>query len=172
MATTTAMILIGEGHPNDGGINVRHQIDLLENDHPLLVLRDAANQRELARWIPTIQGMTEDCLVMIAAILLGDQEITDLLAKHLSTKTIKAINLNDYQDLLPLIYQAARKAFLNRDLKIVITLLDGNSMESSIDSLNYYQMDLEICPSVFSRYHSSWTGKIETKGRLESIREW
>ena len=61
MATLTAQILIGNGHPNNDGINPSYYIFLSENDKPALILgsQNVFNNKggEKIIWLPTIDNM-------------------------------------------------------------------------------------------------------------------
>jgi len=72
MATMTAQILVGRPHTNHDGINPTHYLFLSENSRPAWVLVSQnifpKEQRDHSRitWIPTVENMLEDALLMIA----------------------------------------------------------------------------------------------------------
>lgn len=66
MATLTAQILIGEGHPNHDGINPSHYLFLSENSRSAWVLlpenifSQSSKRTPKITWIPTVDNMLED----------------------------------------------------------------------------------------------------------------
>ena len=59
MATMTAQMLIGSGHPNHGGIEPKRYLFLLENSRPAWLLVEenpfqSANREKRVVWIPTV----------------------------------------------------------------------------------------------------------------------
>jgi hypothetical protein len=74
MGTYTAQVLIGTPHPNHGGIHPTHQLMLSENSRPAWILTSWENTEEEKVWIPTIESMLEDGLLMIAFYLLKERE--------------------------------------------------------------------------------------------------
>ena len=70
MATTTATIFVGYAHPNHGGINPTHYIQLSENSRPALILHSIDGKEETKVMIPTLENMIDDVYLMIAAYVL------------------------------------------------------------------------------------------------------
>jgi len=85
MATFTAQILIGQKHSYDGGIlNMTHSLYLSENDRPAWLLtptdifsEDDERQPNII-WIPTLENMLEDALVMIGLYVFKDKHLFSL----------------------------------------------------------------------------------------------
>ena len=81
MATLTAQILVGSAHPNHDGINPTHYVFLWENDRPawILVHQNIFKEREenvgRITWIPTIENILEDALLMIAIHVCKNNEV-------------------------------------------------------------------------------------------------
>ena len=82
MATFTCQILIGKKHSYDSGIiNISHTLYLSENSRPALILSPTeeftANKQvqQKITWIPTLENMLEDALVMIGLYVLKDQQL-------------------------------------------------------------------------------------------------
>ena len=80
MATFTAQILIGAKHPYDSGMmNSSHSLFLSENSRPAWILSttDIFNENKQTQpritWIPTLENMLEDALVMIGLYVLEDK---------------------------------------------------------------------------------------------------
>ena len=70
MATTTATIFVGYAHPNHGGINPTHYIQLSENSRPALILHSIDDKEETKVMIPTLENMIDDVYLMIAVCVL------------------------------------------------------------------------------------------------------
>jgi hypothetical protein len=72
MAALTAQILAGSPHPRHDGINPAHYLFFSENDRPAWVLvnqnifPEKQSGHSKITWIPTIENMFEDALLMIA----------------------------------------------------------------------------------------------------------
>jgi hypothetical protein len=72
MSTMTAQLLIGNAHPNDGGINPEFYMYLSENGVARWtiikenIFSESINNEDdrVAQWIPTIEHMLEDALIM------------------------------------------------------------------------------------------------------------
>ncbi len=79
MATFTAQILVGSPHPNHGGINPTHSLFLSENSRPAWILvdpyPDSGPRNSRIVWIPTLENMLEDALLMIAVYVCKDDGI-------------------------------------------------------------------------------------------------
>ncbi|MFC1895623.1 hypothetical protein ACFL0Q_03030 [Thermodesulfobacteriota bacterium] len=84
MGTLTAQILVGYPHPNHDGINPTHFLFLSENDRPAWVMVNENVSEEggsgvgRITWIPTIDDMLEDAMLMIALHICKDREIMEL----------------------------------------------------------------------------------------------
>ena len=63
------------------------------------------------------------------------------------------------------LYQQCR--FLAYPHKIVVTILEGSTVASQVNVLKDYQLDVEVCPVVYSRQYATWAGKTQEFGSLE-----
>ncbi|WP_121661857.1 hypothetical protein [Metabacillus litoralis] len=70
MGTFTAQLLVGQAHPYEGGIcGITHTLQLSENGRPAWVLVSTNDEKDTKitkiTWIPTLEHMLEDALLMI-----------------------------------------------------------------------------------------------------------
>ena len=173
MATLTAQILVASSHQNHGGIQPTHYLFLSENSRPAWVLVpenvfNPGNEKiTKVTWIPTIENMLEDALLMIAINVLKDKDII-ALAKEYFKKDIHG-SLSLYEDIGPetlrTLYQKCRK--LKNKFKIVLTVLEGSSIRGQLKVLNNYGMDMEVCTPLYFRTYSAWTDEVITSGSLD-----
>jgi len=103
MATLTAQILVGSPHPNHDGIDPTHHLFLSENDHPTWVLvgKSIFHESEYGycktTWIPTVENMLEDALLMIAVHVCNNPTIIEHL--KLFKADIQTNRIEMYSDL-------------------------------------------------------------------------
>ena len=76
MSTVTASILVGTAHPNHSGIGPTHQLLLTENSRPAWSLYRLHAAKPLAVWIPTVEDMLEDGLLMVGLLVLKAADLT------------------------------------------------------------------------------------------------
>jgi len=173
MAALTAQILVGTPHQNHGGINPTHYLFLSENSMPAWILvpenvfSEGSAKFNKITWIPTIENMLEDALLMIAIHVIKDEEICKLSQKCFTNKTIERAGL--YQDIdekdLKSLHEKCRET--GTRYKIVVTVFEGSSIRNHLGVLENYKMDVEICTPTYFRLYSSWTGETRIEGSLE-----
>lgn len=173
MATLTAQILVGSPHPNHDGINPTHYLFLSENDRPAWVLVDQNIFREeqfghsKITWIPTVENMLEDALLMIAIHVCKNHEIIEH-AKVFSTK-IQTDWIEMYSDLeesqRKQLYQECRA--ITDFPKVIVSAFRGSTIEKHLSLLEQYKMDVEVCRVSYSRLYSSWTNDTRIEGSLD-----
>lgn len=179
MGTFTAHLLVGQSHPNDGGIiGVSHQLYLSENSFPTWSL-ESVQIRGLQEgppckpilWIPTLEYMLEDALLMIAIYVQKDPELLRMANKH-------GFALGDrvelYQDIpddqLQLMRERVKQ--MNHGYKLLLTVHQGSTISGQIERLENYSMDIEVCMPVYVREYNMWSGKQEVRGRLVGTEGW
>jgi hypothetical protein len=174
MATLTAMILVGRGHPNHDGINPTHYLFLSENDRPAWILlpenvfnKGTDAMKKKVTWIPTVENMLEDALLMVAIHVLKDKEITELAGNYFKNKRPNWVELGqdiNKQDLSKL-YKKCRD--IDNRYKIVLTVLESSTIQGQLKVLENYKMDIEVCTPRYSRLYSEWTKETRIVGSLE-----
>ena len=174
MATITAQIQVGHGHQNHGGINPSHYLFLSENSRPAWILvpqnvfpveREEKNIKNEDRivWIPSQEGMLEDAILMIAYYILQDKKVCDILDEYLGNKPKDSIEVHSDipEEVRTELYQICRSFKIK--YKILVLVMDGSAIYAQIKALDLYNMDLEICSSVYSRFSNPFKDEtIET----------
>jgi hypothetical protein len=173
MGTCTAQLIFGQNHQNHGGIIPSFKIDLYENDRPVIVLNKGSKGESggecMINWIPTIEGMLNDCMVMAAAYILKDKNVNLLIHQSMQRKEIptdKYLQRYDIKEDLDGIYDAAKEAFKTANIKVVVVLLNNSTLEYCVKSILDYNADVEICRSIYSREYSAWLDKTVIKGEI------
>lgn len=173
MATLTAQILIGSPHPNHGGLNPTHYLFLSENSRPAFVLHGHSASGEdksdagTITWIPTIENMLEDALLMIAICVCKSPDIVEL-AKNFCPG-IEA----DWIEVYSALEEPERKQLylkcrnMSGFPKIIISVFRGSTIEGQLSELTQYGMDVEVCAPVYSREYSDWANETNVQGSLD-----
>jgi hypothetical protein len=177
MPALTAHILVGNSHQDHGGIIPTHYFFLSENSVPVwvLVTENSFNPENKkirkVTWLPTVENMLEDALLMIAINVLKDKEISELAKEHFKRDIHGALSL--YEDIDPAalktLYQQCRK--LKNRYKIVLTVLEGSSIRSHLKVLKNYEIDMEVCTPLYFRTYSAWTDEVITMGSLDGSQD-
>ena len=172
MGTLTTQILVGSPHPYHGGINPTHYLFLSENDRPAWILVNQnvfpTRQRGYPKiiWIPTVENMLEDALLMIAIHVCKNREVVEL-AQSFSDK-IQANRVEMYRDF----EESQRKQLYQKckvitDFpKIIISTFRDSSIEMQLSVLKQYRMDVEVCRVSYSRLYSPWEEDTLIEGSL------
>ena len=167
MGTYSAQIIVGTPHPNHGGIIPDKVINLSENSRPALVLKEDDKERV---WIPTLENTIEDALLIVAYFVVKDEEALDAL------KSIKDVTGEEHLEMYETftdeqrekLYMANRKALGKyEDLKVVVTVLEGSLLRQQLPVLKQYNIDMEVCLSIYSRTYSRWRDEVIVSGSLD-----
>ena len=174
MGTFTAQILIGEPHQNHDGIIPYHQLFLSENSRPAWMLREIyypddapKTDAEKTVWIPTMENMLEDALLMIAVHIIHSPDILNVASAY--TEEISASFLELYSafkdEELEMLYEKCRgiEAFP----KLAVSVFRHSTIAGQLSVLQKYKMDVEVCTPVYSRLYSPWKEKTLTEGSLD-----
>jgi len=165
MSTVSATILVGTADQNHGGIDPTHQLLLNENDRPSWSLFRLHSARPQAVWIPTIEDMLEDGLLMVGLLVAQDAR---LLAAATAFRRGDSERIEMYDDVVESdrrrLYELCRN--LGPSTKTVITVLRGSSVEGQLGVLRKYQFGVEVCPSVYCREYSTWSQSVAEHGTL------
>ena len=158
MSTNTAHFLIGTSHWYHDGIQPSHHLVLTENSRPALFLanlpqpgipEDDSNYRHLVTWIPTVDTMMKDALLMVGL----RAKIPELvkLAKETAPGLMKprAELYGIDQDALARLHEAAMAA--SDFPKVVATILEESHLNTQLDDLNKHPCPKEVCVSAGSR---------------------
>jgi hypothetical protein len=172
MGSFTAQILVGRPHPNHDGINPTHYLFLSENSRPSWVLVTgnilSSKSRERLRitWIPTLENMLEDALLMIAIHILKNENIIKLAESFNSKSCSNRFEL--YSDLTKeqrdALYVECK--LIEHFPKIMISVFKGSHVKFNLPILEEYDMEVEVCSHTYTRLYSRWTDKTSITGKL------
>lgn len=174
MATFTAQILVGQSHQNHGGIVPSHTVFLSENSRPAWILMPlrfpeahAGRKSGTIVWMPTIEHMLEDALLMIAVHVLHEPAIVAQTQAAAGKNDITRLELST--DITPAeregLYEQCRA--LAYPLALVLTTLQGSTIRPQVSILKSYTIDVDVCQPVYSRHYSAWAQEIQITGSLE-----
>ena len=96
----TAQLLVGYPHPNRGGMSAIHTLELTEGSRPAWTLRSTSRLHPRSRrviWIPTIEHMLEDALLMAAIHAFESEPVRATFMKF--SEKVDAGRLELYRDL-------------------------------------------------------------------------
>jgi hypothetical protein len=153
MATMTAQILVGSSHQYHGGITPSHYLFLSENDRPAWIMvkqniftgKTATGSRIV--WIPTVENMLEDGLLMIAIHACKIKPVVDLVGEFRSK--VRPIRFQMYDDFSAAqrveLYETCRENLTSP--KMIVTVFKGSSIAHQLPVLRHYKFELEICMS-------------------------
>ena len=158
MSATTAQILVGHPHPNDGGINPAFALYLHEGDKCAwsihrLDLKDSKYEK-LAYWFCDPSQIMADAL-LLAAFYAGEKGAYSehLLNAFPSAKTSRAgsfeLSLLDRLELLDKVKKMPMP-------KMVISVFQGSSLSAQTSLLRDFEFECEICESISYRIKSQW----------------
>ncbi len=172
MGVYTSQILVGHANRNDGGIIPSHVLYLSEDNRPawLMEQTDLWNKTKEningITWIPTLENVFEDALLMIGLYILKDDQLLDAAHKYFKSDINGKVELYDDIEIenLKKLYDICRS--LKYQYKIVITIFGSSSIEGNLKVLEKYGMDVEICKPVFTRSYSEWSQKTTITGKL------
>ena len=173
MAATTALILVGHPHPNDGGIIPTHLLQLCEGSRPVWVLSHIGGAGEdplpPVRWVPSAAHPLEDALLLIGLHAIRDEDLL-LLATRTAPEVLDTrVDLEQVltEDQLDELRSVWRRLEAGTDYKLVVTALDGSLARSEVGALAHYGMAVELCLPVFSRWTSATSGETVVSGGLD-----
>lgn len=156
MASMTAQVLIGSPHPFHGGINPTHKIYLSENSRPALILmrediheENTKDTFDKATWIPTLENMLDDILLMVSYFILKDEYISKELSK-INSKDLRFLEMyEDINEETRLKLYESNKDIINgyKDLILIFSIFKGSSLLSATSKIKDYKIDYELCVS-------------------------
>lgn len=176
MATFTAYILIGHGHPNDDGIIPTAELALSENSRPsrtLTARTDASRHGEpvpLKRrvWIPSSpENILEDGLLMSAlyvwrhpAVRRQAQALFDLKAPRQDLTEIDASSLATLRDMARSCPWPGKLAFL---------ILADSYLLNQLEKLEPWSIEAEVCTPQWWRIQNQWDPTPRIGGTLSNM---
>ena len=162
MATWTAQILVGNSHPNHGGITAGYQLFLSENDRPCWEcfpifpprLGEVLKNEGHTVWIPPGPGSILECGLLMVALHCFDPMDRRPVNKELvsSAKSMSKNIMDKFVDMSILtdkqfkeLYDMAKKIELNDSDKLIVTVLAGSSITGRLEELKKHKYDFEVC---------------------------
>jgi hypothetical protein len=150
MATLTAQIVIGDAHPFHDGINPSHALYLSENGRPawMLLKHDPLTPEDserVATWIPSVDDMLEDGLMMIAAHVARSEGVREALVESKASTAGHLSLLEVFSAEFLSAGRVAARATVFDGIKLVVTVLEESTVRSQLDVLNSYQVDAVVC---------------------------
>jgi hypothetical protein len=147
MATTTAIAVIGQPHSYNGGIEPHHFLFLTEGSRPALQLFKCRGDglHLVATWIPTVENMIEDLVLMSGALTGAQTAVTEILTP-LITANPRRVEMYDLgEEHRAELYELSRKSPFRS--KVVLTILEDSSLVEQAGRICRYQMNCELCLS-------------------------
>jgi hypothetical protein len=173
MATMTAQILVGGASSYHGGITPSHVLYLSENSRPAWMLMshdiysDAPPDTRRVVWIPTVERMLEDAIVMTAIHVLRNPRVLEAASSCFEEPEGDRVELyDDAKGDLDGLYEAARA--IEGFPKLVISTFAGSTITRQLPILRKYTMDVEVCAASYRREWSEWQKETVEAGRLDS----
>ena len=162
MATWTAQILVGNSHPNHGGITAGYQLFLSENDRPCWEcfpifpprLGEVLKNEGHTVWIPPGPGSILECGLLMVALHCFDPMARRPVNKELvsSAKSMSKKIMDKFVDMSILtdkqfkeLYDMAKKIKINDSTKLIVTVLAGSSITGRLKELKKHKYDFEVC---------------------------
>ena len=162
MATWTAQILVGNSHPNHGGITAGYQLFLSENDRPCWEcfpifpprLGEVLKNEGHTVWIPPGPGSILECGLLMVALHCFDPMARLPVNKELvsSAKSMSKKIMDKFVDMSILtdkqfkeLYDMAKKIELDDSDKLIVTVLAGSSITGRLKELKKHKYDFEVC---------------------------
>lgn len=175
MATMTAQILVGMAHPYDGGINPEYYMYLSENGVARWTIIDenishrhiGSGDQRIAQWIPTIEHMLEDALIMIGIYIEKDEILIGLAKQFFNGEVPRMAELYKEVSEKALGMMRDRARELNFSNKIILSIFNGSTIARQLPVLENYKIDVEVCVPVYLREYNVWSSRQEATGRLD-----
>ncbi len=182
--TCTCELIFGKADMNDSGILFNHRLSLYENFRPVLVMERKPGPTDggalIDRWIPHIDRMLEDSMVMLAAYGAGDENVLALVSEMKQGNEDKDIfDLHTVnEELMAELYEASKKVFRLQVFrtknsrssdrwKVMACLFKDTTMARQVERFLNYDIDIEVCRSVYRNEYSAWSQEINIWGELK-----
>jgi hypothetical protein len=138
---------------------------LSQNSRPGWGLFAMHSNEPQAVWIPTLEDLLEDGLLMIGLLVVKAPKLVAAakVFRKAYTGRIQMYDDIDQSDRKQL-YELCRE--IGPPLKLVLTVLEGSSVASQLSVLSRYRFDVEVCPSAYRREYSAWSETVQERGAL------
>lgn len=170
MATYTAQILVGYGHPNDDELTYVRRPDvfwLSENSRPCWTACHGGQKRV---WIPSrSDSILDDGLLMVSALVFDIPNLTDALSETrvaLSDGHVElSASLSDeqHQRLVELVKHGSEQ----HSAKLILSIFAHSSLLSRVHRLAEYRFQMEVLRPTYTRLYNRWRDAILESGSLD-----
>jgi hypothetical protein len=145
-----------------------HTLHLSENGRPAWILQatDKAVGNTIT-WIPTLEHMLEDALLMIGIYVLKEEALCKMAECYFANKRKNFVELYDDINPTQLLKLCERSLEISSDTKIMISVFEGSSIQNQLPVIRKYEYDFEVCLSVYQRAYNVWSGKREERGLMK-----
>lgn len=178
MATLTAQILAGIGHPNDDGLLVHASMALYENSRPSWQLdvrqpRPAHSAAALGPrrvWIPSHpERILEEGLLMLS-LYVWRQQAVRRMARDQADLDLRAPRL-DLTQLDPTTLNALDEVARGQPCpgKLAVMVLTGSSLRPQLPRLADWRLEAEVCTPQWWRMQNQWEASPRTGGSLDAV---
>ncbi len=168
MGTITAQIMIGGKHPNDGGISPAYTMYLYEGSRAAWQLKKEGDLSQEVVWIPTVENMLEDALLLIALYVERDEAMVALVESKLGRSLPRRLEVyQEFDDATRAeLYQICRSRLFGS--KLILSVLTGSHLLLNLDPLKWYHAEMEVCLPMYTRLRSAWdpSGQFNIQGKL------
>ncbi|MCD8500426.1 MAG: hypothetical protein LRY71_00475 [Bacillaceae bacterium] len=143
MGTITAQLLVGTAHPYEGGIcGITHTLQLSEGSRPAWILTTTKGAKKTKiTWIPTIEYMLEDALLMIGLYVWKDETLCQMKQQYFQNEQQNDVWLYDVIEPNHLERMRARCREIVSTSKIVISVFEGSTIKTQLQAIQAYEVD-------------------------------
>lgn len=146
MATTTALILAGKAHPNDGGINPYHCVQLSEGNAPSFTLRAWVEDEMIYEgiaggptvvMIPTLENPLDDLMLMLMVFAVKDMD--DFRVNKDEIIEMYSFSSEERAKL----YSESKKLAAKTAMKLVFSIITSDTLLSDEQLAKLGEFDIE-----------------------------
>lgn len=172
MSACTCYAMIGRASREGEGLRATHTIRLIEGSQPAwkleipALLEEGKPAREIM-WIPSLEHMFEDLIVMFGIHLIKTPELLDVAAEAGVDLMGNRVTINGLPDELRKALYAAARA-VDGDFKLALMIFEGSHLyrPRALSVLKEFVMDVEICRMTYKRVRTAWSDSVCEEGAL------
>ncbi len=172
-------ILIGGSHPNDGGINPSHLLEIVDGNRQVWRLHTLAGDNNAdepiptpiptpIRWVTDPAHLVDDLRVLIALFVTKDPDAI-AFARTLSTglfesfvETEDVLTGEQWSELRQVIWKLGQGG----QPKLVVTIDRGPEPPAWTSGLASWPGEVVVCTAAYDRWFNPWDGKEHVEGSL------
>ena len=149
-----------------GVIHVGGRSLLLEEGNRPAWLLGPLDEPNSTVWIPTIEDMLEDGVLMAGLLVEKDAALVAAAAGLFRGDYARRVELYDdlREDDRHKLHGQCRK--IGHSMSLLIVVLGGSTLAGQVGVLEEYGCDVELCQSVYRRAHSDWVQGVLVSGSL------